>query len=182
MLDPQTVAALARSFHDPADGQALKSLRTHPPAPRVLPGSLLPRPVHSRTHHRQRPRACPRWRARPLSPSPPPRTLAAPGRTCGTRRRHHRRCRPPRSHRGNRSHRDRRLSRSPAPMSTVFPPLAASPTTCTTICSFAFRAASEEIRVSEESHAVVWCHPAEFDRRQIPGNVRRAYRRILSHR
>ena len=47
---------------------------------------------------------------------------------------------------------------------------------------FAFQAASDEIRVSEESHAVVWCHPDEFDRHQIPGNVQRAYRRIVGQR
>jgi 8-oxo-dGTP pyrophosphatase MutT (NUDIX family) len=43
---------------------------------------------------------------------------------------------------------------------------------------FHFRALGDELRVSEESHAVTWCAPAEFDRYQLPGNVRRAYRRV----
>src|SRR5947208_4736332 len=33
---------------------------------------------------------------------------------------------------------------------------------------FAFRALTDEIRVSEESHAVAWCTPAEFERYQLP--------------
>ena len=45
---------------------------------------------------------------------------------------------------------------------------------------FHFRAGGEELRVSEESHAVVWCSPGEFDRYEVPGNVRRAYRRVVS--
>ena len=45
---------------------------------------------------------------------------------------------------------------------------------------FHFRALEEELRVSEESHAVVWCAPSEFDRYQVPGNVRRAYRRVVT--
>jgi 8-oxo-dGTP pyrophosphatase MutT (NUDIX family) len=44
---------------------------------------------------------------------------------------------------------------------------------------FYFRAVAEELQVSEESHAVLWCGPAEFDRYQVPGNVRRAYTRVL---
>ena len=42
---------------------------------------------------------------------------------------------------------------------------------------FLFRAVGEEVRVSDESHAIAWCGPAEFDRYQLPGNVRRAYAR-----
>ena len=42
---------------------------------------------------------------------------------------------------------------------------------------FCFRAAADELRVSEESHAVAWCAPEEFDRYAVPSNVRRAYRR-----
>ena len=45
---------------------------------------------------------------------------------------------------------------------------------------FHFRATSPELRVSEESRAVAWCRPAEFDRYSVPDNVRRAYRRILA--
>jgi len=43
---------------------------------------------------------------------------------------------------------------------------------------FTFRAASEEVHVSHESHAVAWSRPDEFDRYGIPGNVRRAWRRV----
>ena len=43
---------------------------------------------------------------------------------------------------------------------------------------FAFRAADERIAVSEESHAVAWCSPVEFERYAIPANVRRAYERL----
>ena len=44
---------------------------------------------------------------------------------------------------------------------------------------FLFRALSGEVRVSEESRAIAWCAPGEFDRYQLPGNVRRAYGRVL---
>lgn len=40
---------------------------------------------------------------------------------------------------------------------------------------FFFRAESGECRVSEESRAVLWCTPDEFDRYDLPGNIRRAY-------
>jgi 8-oxo-dGTP pyrophosphatase MutT (NUDIX family) len=43
---------------------------------------------------------------------------------------------------------------------------------------FHFRATADELRVSEESRAVVWCSPAEFGRYSVPDNVRRAYRRL----
>ena len=42
---------------------------------------------------------------------------------------------------------------------------------------FHFRATTEEFRVSEESHAVVWCASDELERYDIPINVRRAYLR-----
>lgn len=45
---------------------------------------------------------------------------------------------------------------------------------------FQFRALDEELCVSEESHAVIWCAPAEFDRYDVPDNVRRAYRRAIT--
>lgn len=44
---------------------------------------------------------------------------------------------------------------------------------------FHFRAASIELQVSAESHAVAWCTPGEFERYEVPGNVRRAYYRVL---
>src|SRR5947209_2463094 len=43
---------------------------------------------------------------------------------------------------------------------------------------FHFRAATEAIQVSDESHAVAWCRPAEFDRYRIPDNIRRAWSRV----
>ncbi len=43
---------------------------------------------------------------------------------------------------------------------------------------FQFQALGEEIRVSEESHAVAWCGPGEFERYAIPENIRRAWARI----
>ena len=45
---------------------------------------------------------------------------------------------------------------------------------------FAFRAAGNEIQCSPESNEVVWCTPAEFDRYRLPDNSRRAYRRFLA--
>lgn len=43
---------------------------------------------------------------------------------------------------------------------------------------FHFRATADSLQVSEESHSVAWCPPAEFDRYAVPDNVRRAYRRV----
>jgi 8-oxo-dGTP pyrophosphatase MutT (NUDIX family) len=43
---------------------------------------------------------------------------------------------------------------------------------------FHFRAATDRTQISDESHAVIWCAPADFDRYQVPDNVRRAYRRM----
>jgi 8-oxo-dGTP pyrophosphatase MutT (NUDIX family) len=43
---------------------------------------------------------------------------------------------------------------------------------------FAFRAASVDVRVSHESREIAWCTPAEFDRYALPDNIRRAWRRM----
>jgi len=43
---------------------------------------------------------------------------------------------------------------------------------------FAFRASSDEFRLSDESLAITWCAPAGFDRYQVPANLRRAYARV----
>jgi 8-oxo-dGTP pyrophosphatase MutT (NUDIX family) len=43
---------------------------------------------------------------------------------------------------------------------------------------FQFQAIGEELHVSEESRAVVWCAPGEFDRYDLPDNVRRTYARV----
>lgn len=45
---------------------------------------------------------------------------------------------------------------------------------------FLFHALSGKFRVSEESRAVAWCAPPEFERYDLPGNVRRAWGRVLS--
>jgi 8-oxo-dGTP pyrophosphatase MutT (NUDIX family) len=47
---------------------------------------------------------------------------------------------------------------------------------------FRFQALSDEIQLSEESHAVAWCTPAEFEHYAIPHNVRRAWERYSSWR
>jgi hypothetical protein len=44
---------------------------------------------------------------------------------------------------------------------------------------FSFQATADAIQVSEESRAVAWCGPSEFDHYAIPDNVRRAYHRLL---
>jgi 8-oxo-dGTP pyrophosphatase MutT (NUDIX family) len=42
---------------------------------------------------------------------------------------------------------------------------------------FHFRADSDRTRLSPESRAIAWCAPSEFDRYAVPDNVRRAYAR-----
>jgi len=44
---------------------------------------------------------------------------------------------------------------------------------------FVFRAADATIQCSPESREVGWCAPSEFDRYRLPDNVRRAYARVL---
>lgn len=44
---------------------------------------------------------------------------------------------------------------------------------------FAFRATDEALRVSEESRAVLWASPTEFDQYAVPPNVRLAWDRLL---
>jgi 8-oxo-dGTP pyrophosphatase MutT (NUDIX family) len=45
---------------------------------------------------------------------------------------------------------------------------------------FFFRAESDACRVSHESREVLWCAPGEFDRYDLPGNIRRAYSRVAT--
>ncbi len=45
---------------------------------------------------------------------------------------------------------------------------------------FHFRAVGEQTQLSHESRAIAWCAPSEFDRYAIPDNVRRAYARRLT--
>jgi 8-oxo-dGTP pyrophosphatase MutT (NUDIX family) len=44
---------------------------------------------------------------------------------------------------------------------------------------FFFHALAAEFRASAESRAVLWCAPSDFDRYQVPGNVRRAWGRVI---
>lgn len=43
---------------------------------------------------------------------------------------------------------------------------------------FQFQAVAEELQVSEESRAVLWCAPLAFDLYEVPPNVRLAYARV----
>ena len=43
---------------------------------------------------------------------------------------------------------------------------------------FHFRADADETRLSPESRAIAWCEPPDFDRYAVPNNVRRAYARV----
>jgi 8-oxo-dGTP pyrophosphatase MutT (NUDIX family) len=45
---------------------------------------------------------------------------------------------------------------------------------------FAFRALSTEFQLSHESRAIAWARPAEFDRYDLPRNVRRAVIRLTA--
>ena len=181
MLDAQTVATLARSFHDPTDGQALKSLELilhllecspHPfSRDQFTPGHitasgmvLAPDGVHVLLVHHRR---LERWLLPGGHVEPGDDTIAAAAR------------REVIEETGA-------IVTSAASIAGAdvhgIPAARGEPYHLHHDLLFAFRAASREIRVSEESHAVIWCHPDEFDRRQIPGNVQRAYRRILSQR
>ncbi len=44
---------------------------------------------------------------------------------------------------------------------------------------FAFQAVADRVAVSAESRDVAWCAPGDFARYDVPGNVRRAYRRAV---
>jgi 8-oxo-dGTP pyrophosphatase MutT (NUDIX family) len=44
---------------------------------------------------------------------------------------------------------------------------------------FAFRAVGDGLQCSPESREVRWCTPAEFERYALPGNIRRAYYRVV---
>ena len=44
---------------------------------------------------------------------------------------------------------------------------------------FRYYAAAEDFRAAEEVREVAWCSPAEFDRYQLPGSIRRSYTRAL---
>ena len=45
---------------------------------------------------------------------------------------------------------------------------------------FLFHATTTDLQVSPESRDVIWCPPDQFDRYDVPPNVRRAFARVLS--
>jgi 8-oxo-dGTP pyrophosphatase MutT (NUDIX family) len=178
MLDPQTVAALAREFYDPTDGQALKSfelilqLLDCSPAPfsrhqftpgHVTASGLVLAPDGVRVllvHHRR----LERWLVPGGHVEPDDDTISGSARREVT---------------------EETGAIVPSAYAIVgadvhgIPAGRGEPYHLHHDLLFAFQASSDEILVSSESHAVVWCHPDEFDRHQVPGNVQRAYRRTV---
>ncbi|MGA2132241.1 MAG: NUDIX domain-containing protein [Bryobacteraceae bacterium] len=47
--------------------------------------------------------------------------------------------------------------------------------------AFRFQALSADFHISEEVREVAWCPIAEFDRYELPGNIRRGYARAMAH-
>src|SRR5882672_9673043 len=168
MIDPQCVAALARSFHDLADGQALKSLDLIlmlldcSPAPfsrdQFTPGhittsGLVLSPAAGRIlilHHRRPDRwLLPAGHVEPADPT----IDAAAAREV--------------------------LEETGIAVSSGLlagadvhgiPTNGCEPYHLHHDLLFAFRAVSEILQVSDESHAVAWCSPDELDRYAIPDN------------
>lgn len=181
MLLPHPVAALARTFHDPSDGQALKSLEL---ILQLLDSSPNPFSRHQFT----------------------PGHITTSGMVLAPDRRillvHHRRLERWLLPGGHVEPADSTIA--DASRREVLEETGASLTPAAILAGadvhgipanakrgepyhlhhdllFAFQATSPDIRVSEESHAVAWCAPDEFDRYQLPDNIRRAYARITVH-
>jgi 8-oxo-dGTP pyrophosphatase MutT (NUDIX family) len=178
MPDSQTVAALARSFHAPTDGQALKSLelilqllecspdpfsRNQFTPGHITASGLVLASGSARVllvHHRR----LGRWLLPGGHVEPGDDTIAGAARR-------------------------EVIEETGASVTSAFsiagadvhgiPAARGEPYHLHHDLMFAFHAASDQIRVSEESHEVVWCSPAEFDRYQVPDNVQRAYHRLL---
>jgi 8-oxo-dGTP pyrophosphatase MutT (NUDIX family) len=178
MPDSQTVAALARSFHDPTDGQALKSLelilqllecspdpfsRNQFTPGHITASGLVLASDSARVllvHHRR----LGRWLLPGGHVEPGDGTIADAARR-------------------------EVIEETGASVTLAFsiagadvhgiPAARGEPYHLHHDLMFAFHATSDEIRVSEESHEVVWCSPAEFDRYEVPDNVQRAYHRVL---
>jgi 8-oxo-dGTP pyrophosphatase MutT (NUDIX family) len=179
MPDRETVTALARAFHDPSDGQALKSFELildllkcspdpfsrHQFAPgHITASGLVLAPDGHRVllvHHRR----LERWLL------PGGHVEADDGTLADAARREV-------------------IEETGAAVPQAFdiagadvhgiPAKRGEPYHLHHDVLFAIRATSDEIRVSEESHAVAWCSPSDFERYQIPGNVRRAYARVVT--
>jgi 8-oxo-dGTP pyrophosphatase MutT (NUDIX family) len=178
MPDPQTIAALARAFLDPTDGRAFKSfglilqLLECSPSPfsrhqftpgHVTASGMVLAPDGARlllVHHRR----LERWLLPGGHVEPDDDTVADAARR-------------------------EVVEETGAELAAVaviagadvhgIPANRAEPYHLHHDLLFAFQAMSNELRVSGESHAVAWCGAAEFDRYAIPGNVRRAYRRLV---
>jgi 8-oxo-dGTP pyrophosphatase MutT (NUDIX family) len=176
MLDPSSVSALLRSFDDPSDGAALKSLELiamlldQSPAPfsrdQFTPGhlttsGLVVSPDGGRLlilHHKRLDRwLLPGGHVEPGDPT----IEAASAREV--------------------------FEETGVPViggvlggADVhgIPPKRGEPYHLHHDLLFCFRASTGVLRVSHESHAVTWCSPADFDRYRIPHNVRRAWARL----
>ena len=178
MLDPQTVAASARLFQDPTDGAAMKSLDLIlqllecSPAPlsreQFTPGhitcsGMVLAPDGERVlvvHHRR----LERWLLPGGHVEPGDLTIADAARREVVEE----------------------TGAELTPMAAIagadvhgIPAKRQEPYHLHHDLLFAFQATADVFQVSEESHAVAWCSPAEFDRYAIPDNVRRAYARLV---
>lgn len=179
MLDPQNVAALARGFSDATDGQALKSLelilqllecspepfsRDHFTPGHITCSGMVLAPGQRRVllvHHRR----LERWLLPGGHVEPEDATIADAGRR-------------------------EVLEETGAVLTSQamlagadvhgIPAKRGEPYHLHHDLLFAFEATSEEIQVSEESHAVAWCSPEEFEKYGIPDNVRRAWARVVT--
>ncbi|MEO8371610.1 MAG: NUDIX domain-containing protein [Candidatus Solibacter sp.] len=179
MLDPRTVSALARGFTDATDGQALKSLelilqlldcspepfsRDHFTPGHITTSGMVLAPGRRRVllvHHRR----LERWLLPGGHVEPGDATIAdaarrevveETGAVLGAR-----------------------AMLAGADVHGI-PAKRGEPYHLHHDLLFAFEALGEEIQVSEESHAVAWCSPDEFDKYGIPDNVRRAWARVVT--
>jgi 8-oxo-dGTP pyrophosphatase MutT (NUDIX family) len=179
MPDPASAAALARRFHDPSDGAALKSLELilhlleHSPHPfsrhQFTPGhitasGMVIAPDGERlllVHHRRLDRwLLPGGHVEPADASLPDAARREVVEETAA------------------------LLDSSATLAGAdvhgIPAKGPEPYHLHHDLLFRFQALSDRFQVSAESRAVVWCAPAEFDRYQVPDNVRRAWRRFLA--
>ena len=179
MLDPKTVSTLARGFTDITDGQALKSLelilqllecspapfsRDHFTPGHITTSGMVLSPDRRRVllvHHRR----LERWLLPGGHVEPGDATITDAAR--------------------------REVIEETGAILSLggtlagadvhgIPPKRGEPYHLHHDLLFAFDALAEEIQVSEESHAVAWCSPAEFDKYGIPDNMRRAWARAVT--
>ena len=178
MITPQTVSALVHGFDDPTDGQALKSrelvllLLAQTPAPfsrrQLSPGhitcsGLVLSPDTGRlllVHHRR----LDRWLLPGGHVEPEDAAIEDAGR------------------REVIEETGAVLAYATSPLIGIdvhgIPARRDQPYHLHHDLLFFFRAQSDSCRVSQESRAVLWCAPDEFDRYDLPGNIRRAWARV----